>query len=802
MNNKFWRKILIQWSTPLTVVFIVLAAWGGYVSKDIELKLSLTDLLPQDHPAVAKFNRLVEIVGGVGYTEILLKAPDKKAHLEIADKVVAEMKTSPLVRSAFYHREEHFFLTRALYYADMKKLQDLEKGVDKGIERAKRKAFDIGLWDEKKEDKKEEVIDPEFKKFADRQARLSPYLMSADGEYLLVMVKPSFDSLDMKKSKELVKFTEDALKRVIPHDKISYVVSGRYFSKVKDAEVIEEDIFVLGIVSNVVMGIILLLYFGSIRAVISIFTPVVLGLGITTLITRYWIGHVNIITGFLIGMLAGVGSDYGIHLLWRIRLEQREPSSKEPDALWRTLLTCGWANFVTLVTTSLCLFLMCGSSFKVFSEFGFMAGVGLAAILITKMCSFYCTSKWLNLEKVMRKEKYPFHGWRLPMLESKKSYWIGMGITGVLSLMMVKAGFEFDFDKMLEHSEVVRKADKMIDDIYDRSTTPSAFAANSKEEAIALEKYIKDNYVPKIISSIVSGASIVPDQQKEKEPIVERIRKRIAKISDRSLREGAEVPPSSIREWVNAKPFVWTDLPTYVQEALRGQHQEQYLLYVYPAEHLNTGGAVGRFAAMIKDVEAHFPNIVSGSDAGIFSEILDLIKRDGVVLLALIVVLIGVFIWINLRDLTHTLLSYVSFLISMPMGIGLMAIFGVKFNIFNVALLPVFIAAGIEIPIQLMQRAGEIKSGYKGVHDIAVSLQLSLMTTMVGFGILVFTRAGILKSLGWMSILMIGAGWWVGLFLHPAILERYFVWEAKRHKKDEGGGWVGKPVLEKSVADE
>lgn len=779
MNRSFIRKLLINYSPHFTVVFLILAAIGAYVSKDIELKLSLTDLLPQNHPAVAKFNRLTEIVGGVGYVEILLNAKDKKSHLAVADKVVEEMKKSPLVRSAFYQREEYFFLSHALYYADKSRLLELEKSVDKGITGAKRKFFDIGLWDDEKSEEKKSVVDPEFKDFAERTSHVGPMLQSKDGEYLLVMLKPNFDSLDMGKSKELVKFVEDTLPKVVPAE-VKYQISGRYVSKVKDSEVIEKDIFILGLVSNIVMAVILFFYFGSIRAVISIFTPVVLGLGITALLTRIFIGHVNIITGFVVGMLAGVGSDYGIHLLWRIRLEQKEPSSSDPDPLWRTLLTCGWANFVTLVTTSLCLFLMCGSSFKVFSEFGFISGVGLAAILITKMCTFYCTSKWLKLEEVMKRPKYPFHGWVLPMLESKRSYVIALVLTCGLALLTARAGFEFDFEKMLEHSDEIRKADRMIDEIYVRSTTPSAFAASTKEDAVGIEAYLKKEYMPKVVSSIVSGATIVPEDQAEKEAIIRRIKAKTDKLSDRLIQRGMEVPPASVRLWVNAKPFQFDDLPIYLREALRGTQQSGYLLYVYPTEHLNTGPAVQRFADMIKGVETKYPNIVSGSDAGIFSEILDLIKRDGVILMALIIVLIGVFIWINLRDLKHTLLSYVSFLISMPAGIGLMAIFGVKFNIFNVALLPVFIAAGIEIPIQLMQRADEIHSGFKGVRDIAVSLQLSLLTTMVGFGILIFTRAGILKSLGWMSILMILAGWWVGIFLHPAILEHYFRWEDKR----------------------
>jgi predicted RND superfamily exporter protein len=408
--------------------------------------------------------------------------------------------------------------------------------------------------------------------------------------------------------------------------------------------------------------------------------------------------------------------------------------------------------------------------------------VGLCAILVTKMGSFYFTSKLLNLETIMRKERFPFHSRSLVTIGTRKGLVISLVLTMALALTASRVGFEFDFDKMMEHSEESRETDKLINVIYDRSTSPSAFAANTREEAVALGAYVKANYMPKVVQSLVNGGGIIPEHQADKLAIIQRVGKLIRPISDRALTEAAGVQAAAIRKWVNAVPFVWEDLPVYVQEALRGTQQAGYLVYVYPAENLNNGPAVERFASMIKDVEAHFPGVVSGSDAGIFSEILDLIKRDGIILAILIVLLVGVVIWISIRDLKHTLLSYVSFLISLPAGIGLMAIFGVKFNIFNVALLPVFMAAGVEIPIQLMQRSGEIKSGFKGVQDIAVGLQLALVTTAVGFGVLIFTRAGVLKSLGWMSILLTLAGWAIGLFLHPAILEWFFRWEERRER--------------------
>jgi uncharacterized protein len=774
--KKFIRKVLVDWSVPITIFFVAFALVGAYVSQRITLKLSLTDLLPQDHPSVIKFNRLVKIVGGVGYVEIILHAEDKESHLKMAPALVEAIKAdTALVRSAFYHREEYFFLTRALYYADLGKLKELDKAVEKGITRAKRNFFDIGLWDdEEKAAAKTPDIDPEMKKFADRTGRLSPYLLSKDGKDLLVMVKPSFDSMDMEHNKAIISYSEGVLaKTMIPG--VSYRFSGRYYSKVVDEALIEEDIYILGILSNVIMALILLFYFRSVRAVISIFIPVVLGLGITAFFTWLFIGHINIITGFLIGIISGVGSDYGIHMLWRLRLEKREPSSEDPDPLWRTLATSGWANFVTIVSSGLCFFLMMGSSFKVFSEFGFICGVGLSAILFAKLGSFYCTSKLLKLETVVLREKYPFNQWMLPILSSQRSFMIGLVVAAFLALNASRVGFEFDFEKMMAHSKELRETGALVDEIYDRSTVPSAFAAPTREKALQVETFLKDKYMPNIVQSIVSGATIVPEQQAEKQRVIHHIEELIHPVRDRELEKAMGASAKAVRLWVAANPFVFNDIPIYIREALRGTEKDAYLVYVYPAEHLNNGPAVARFAGMIKDVEANITDLVSGSDAGIFSDILGLIQRDGIILLGLIVLFVGIFIWINLRSIPEAMLCYLPFLLTLPVSIGVMALFGVKFNMFNTALLPAFVAVGIEIPIQLMQRARETKSGFKAVRDIAVGLQLSLITTAIGFGTMVFTRAGVLKSMGWISLMAIGSIWIIGLFLQPAILERYYL---------------------------
>ncbi len=787
--KKIFRPILIDWAPATALFVIVLAVLGVYLGQGIKMKLSLTDLLPDDHPSVIKFKKLTDSVGGVGYLTALLRAEDGKSHLESIPRLIEQLEKNPLVKSAFIKREEKFFMDRILYYVPMKDLETLEKNIGEQITQSKRNMFDIGLWDEEPKAKEEKsAIDPKLKEMAVRSAHLSPLLISQDGKTLLLMIKPSFDSMDLERTTQLVDFADKTLKETLPKN-VTYEFAERYYSKVVESRILEQDIYILGLVSMAIMALVLWLYFRSWRAVIVVFIPVFLGLGITAGITRLFIGHINIITGFLVGILSGVGTDYGIHMYWRLRLEQKEPSSADPSPIWRTMATSGVANFVTVLSACAAFFLLCFSSFKVFSEFGFICGAGLGAILFGLLLSFTSVSKVLRLESHVNNSTHAFGKMKLPLLNSPRAFWVGLGVTLVLIAAASQVQFEYDFDKMMQHAPRINELNKMVDEIYERSTVPSAFEAPTKQIALDIENLLKDKYMPHTVQSIISGATIIPEQQPEKAVILARLKEKLRPIKDKWIETSLNVPASSVRTWLEAKPFTLEDLPIHVQVAMRGTKQSSYLLYLYPAYKLDNAPAVNAYASMIKGIESQYPSILTGSDVVIFSDILDVIKHDGIILLTLMILAIGGFIWMNLGSLRDTLLCYVPFLAALPVGVGLMALFQVKFNIFNMAILPAFIAVGVEVPIHIMQRTREIGSGFKAVRDIAVSLHLALFTTAVGFGILIFTRAGVLKSLGWIALMATAAVWWVGMFVLPAFLERFY-----KKRGERGASFVATPA--------
>ena len=210
------KAILIKGSNLLTLLMVVLGGIGFYLGSGVDLRLSLTDLLPDDHPAVVKFHKLTEVVGGVGFFTVVLSSEDGKSHLEAAPKVIEELLKSPMLKSASYERERRFFVDRLLYYMTPEQLKEMQANLDKQIAVARGKVFDLGLWDEKDKKDAKPVFDDTLTKLAKESAKVSPFLTSPDGKHLLIMAKPSFDSTDLDKTKNLVAYSEDVLKKTLP----------------------------------------------------------------------------------------------------------------------------------------------------------------------------------------------------------------------------------------------------------------------------------------------------------------------------------------------------------------------------------------------------------------------------------------------------------------------------------------------------------------------------------------------------------------------------------------------------------
>ena len=123
-------------------------------------------------------------------------------------------------------------------------------------------------------------------------------------------------------------------------------------------------------------------FFRSIRAAFRIFVPLVMSTLWSLGITFATIGFLNLITAFIFAILIGLGIDFGIHIYARYNAERRRGLSVE-DAATTSVVETGTPVFFGALTTAAAFFTLMLGSFPGFSQFGFVAGIGVLLAFCT-----------------------------------------------------------------------------------------------------------------------------------------------------------------------------------------------------------------------------------------------------------------------------------------------------------------------------------------------------------------------------------------------------------------------------------
>lgn len=126
----------------------------------------------------------------------------------------------------------------------------------------------------------------------------------------------------------------------------------------------------------------LAIFFMSIRAALRIFGPILMSTICALGITFLTIGYLNLITAFIFAILIGLGIDFGIHLYARYNLERRLGHEVE-KALRISVIETGSPLFFGALTTAAAFFTLMLGSFPGFSQFGFVAGIGVILAFLT-----------------------------------------------------------------------------------------------------------------------------------------------------------------------------------------------------------------------------------------------------------------------------------------------------------------------------------------------------------------------------------------------------------------------------------
>lgn len=745
-----------------------LAIFGFSKAPNLPINLSLSKLLPEENPAVKEMDAVSDDVGGVGHLMVLLGPMDKpEQYLQpIYDKVLKHED----IKYAFFNTEEHLLEDKSLYLLSKKEFKDLRKNAKILFDKGKSSMLNLGLETQEDRDANIKEAKDFFKDFK-KDNEKKTYFVSKDGQYALLLIKPTFESVDLERSETLGQFVSTQVKDVLGDKKFNLI--GRYVEKVRDTKQMERDIAKTGMFSTIAISIILFLGLGSIQAALVTIFGVVMALGFTTGFAYYLVGQINILTGFLLAILAGLGADYGIHLIRRYYQEMDITLSKE-TALLNTYKKTGRALFSAALTTAIAFLCLRISEFRGFSELGIIAGCGILSILVVFMLIIPLAGDFLQSKPFLSKtvEAFSFYPYRMKHLKF---------IIILVPLLIYGASqseFEYDFTRMRDLSKETRDLKALSEKLYGRSTSPAGILAPDKSTARKVTKFIEQEKYQTIVQDVVSLRTIIPKDIKSRSRRVKKLKNLVKDTPDQELEEKTGLEAKKVRSWLETGVYTREDLPPHIKNSFG---KSGNIVLIYPTTELDNRDDLNDFAVLLRDVKKEFPKVQIGSDTLVFVEILDHIVEDGKIIILMF--LIGAFItfMIDFRSFYSAFTLEIQLVFGISVLFGLMGLLGIRFTIMNVGMFPAILASGIDMGVHIHHRELESYHSIRSAKISAQAIHLSLATTLIGFGSLFLAEAKLLNGIAWISVLGQLGMYFICMIFRPIFLDYLFL--HRLHKK-------------------
>jgi len=780
----------------LTAMTAGMVTWGAGIS----IRGDMEDLFPEDTPIVKRARDARGTVGSRSELLILVGSPDRDINRavgeELAELLAAE---DELIDSAHCKHDAEFvsfFEKNALLYLESKELEEIKQDVDNAIAQA------VMVDDFEFEDDFEVDSDYGGDAASDAQESRIPtqaeiekkygtgsfreYFESPDGQVLGVKAYPTFKPSETGRAQVLNQRVKELIAKVKSKEgrgQVDITVEGEYSRLAETVDTIKAELRLATGIAIVGICFILMIGFRRIRSVFVVLVPMVVGLGWTLFAARLFVGYLNIITAFIFAILVGLGIDFVVHGAERID-EEYARDGNLTHAIGRGLGKLGWAMVAAAVTTIATFAVLVVFDFRGFSQFGGLAAAGVFLCLVSLYV--YLPPLTVVLDRLRATpRRVGSQAKKESLLTESRMFrsgagvliyvFLGLGTWGAVSIPNV----EFEADTSRWRVKRVSKASdlskKYRTEADKRSYAPALVVTAGLEETRKVHQHLEPQVseeAPKLLQSIRSVYSLVPEEQERKLALVAEMKRKIDNKYD-YLEGQAKDDADKLRPHLEPSSFGPHELPESLKERFtdtKGKFGRYVLLYFNGRK--SNALHVEKIRDAYEAIELDGKTYYSTASYYILAEAFRVVKEDGPIavgLAAAVILILLVFFFRRVRDV---LLIYIPLVTSFLLLMGLLAWLEVPLNIFNVVVLPIAFGIGVDTSIHLVMRLNEGTTLRTTLQTTGKAAFLSTATTAVGFLSLLCVSNEGLQSLGIVAALGVGCAYLcsVGLFSAAVLL--------------------------------
>ena len=779
--NWCYKNLTAKYPGTILALAIILSGVAIYTASGLKYNSKMNNLLPQDLQLVKEFNEVVAKTGGSGPLVVVLEGLGQRQAHQVIDELTTELKKVPGTHFVDSQIPREFLRQRQLLLVPRQDLLRVEALIDDAIEYAREELG--GFFGDV------EIFNPvELQAFADDYnffEDISPYHKGKDLQNYYIFVKPKGTVTDTDFTEKFVGAVQQAIERTGLEKKFSGLkikLTGSLVVRLEENKTILNDLKSSAILAAALAAFILFVYTRSFFSIPLIIFPLLASMTYTFALTQLTIGNLNIISGFLVAILLGLGVDYGIHYYIRFKQELRKGKTI-PQAVELVMTQVGRSAVIAMLTTVSVFTVLSFSDFKGFAEFGQIATIGIISAFVTYFFLFPAQILFYDKIHWLRKPRPRLFTLKISPFFSDTPYFVAglFALLAIASLFLLPGiQFEYDFQKLRGESPAGDYETLTTKD-FGYAFSPTVILTPKKENLFyihqALGEIKKRNGDKTTIGLQYSLNLFSKIEYESKKDILDRIRKRFT--DDRDIIE-LSMGTSRYRKFaklLDGKPFDEAKVPKNIVKKLTAK--DEYLLLLFsPADKnffdvRNIYQLDSEIDALKKTLEERNIQTAVLNENLLAAEVLDSVLDEGPKSMAIAMAIVFLILVVDLRSVLLAFKTFLPLLTGLALTGALMSVFSVKLNFINIIMLPSIVGIMIDHSVYLAHHILDYSKGgsVKSLQETGSAIILSALTTLAGYVSLNIAHHAGVNSIATLVTIGILTCTVCALFMLPALFE-------------------------------
>ena len=611
------------------------------------------------------------------------------------------------------------------------------------------------------------------------------FLVDQNEENILLFITPTFASGETDKNAPFV----DRLYELQSELKATYgkKVSVDYFGAalvaVANAKQIKKDVQLTASIALVVLLIVLILFYRKLSLPIILFLPTLFGALLSIALLVLLRGEISAISLGIGSVLLGVTLDYSLHILTHIR------NGKTLKSLFHDVAPSILMSSLTTASAFLCLLLLKSQALQDLGIFAATSVLGASVFALLFIPQVYrLKSDVIKKTTVLdRLANYKLHQnkWAIALLAILLT-------TSIFTYRNIV--FNQDIAKLNYETEVLIQARERLEaltDIGSKSIYISTYGNNLETVLQQNDELFEKLKALKSANEIVSYSAIgalVHSNKEQQEKIatwqhfwdttkIESTKQNLIE-SGRELgfKERSFLPFYKLLQ-TDFKPLPLSDLNTFSALSI-----DDFIV-------TNSTGTTITSLAKVDDSSAeklraafsNVPQTLLIDRKQVNETFLGQLKNDFNSLIWYSLLAVVLLLVLFYRSLSLTLITAIPLFLSWFLTIGLLALFKIEFNIFNSIISSFIFGIGVDYSIFITSALlTEYRTGENTLSTHKTSIILSVLTTLLGIGVLVFAKHPALYSVSIVCVVGILSAALVSFTVQPLLFHLFIGSTSKR----------------------